>query len=176
MRNLRMQSNRVAIRKARTTLACCLLVSAAILGLIATNEAVEQTCTPPPPNMVSWWPGEGNANDIQGSNNGTLQDGARRLPRAWSDRRLVLMGSMIMCRLLNSPGLPFVPLQVHWNCWMQPGINAPQITGTCYEITNCTNTTSILSILVVRSNGLSLTQWRLVGGLRRAVASYQALT
>ena len=52
-----------------------MLVSAAILGLIATNEAVEQTCTPPPPNMVSWWPGEGNANDIQGSNNGTLVNG-----------------------------------------------------------------------------------------------------
>ena len=26
--------------------------------------------------MVSWWPGDGNANDIQGGNNGTLQNGA----------------------------------------------------------------------------------------------------
>ncbi|MEY2526127.1 MAG: hypothetical protein QOE73_898 [Verrucomicrobiota bacterium] len=26
--------------------------------------------------MVSWWPGDGNANDIQGGNNGTLQGGA----------------------------------------------------------------------------------------------------
>src|SRR5438045_146399 len=34
------------------------------------------TCTPAPLNMVSWWPGDGNANDIQGSNNGTLQNGA----------------------------------------------------------------------------------------------------
>src|SRR5437660_19610 len=25
--------------------------------------------------MVSWWPGDGNANDIQGGNNGTLQNG-----------------------------------------------------------------------------------------------------
>src|SRR5207244_7714188 len=34
------------------------------------------TCTPPPPNMVAWYQGEGNANDIQGGNNGTLQNGA----------------------------------------------------------------------------------------------------
>src|SRR5262249_40165547 len=33
-------------------------------------------CVTPPPNMVSWWPGDGNANDIQDSNNGTLQGGA----------------------------------------------------------------------------------------------------
>src|SRR5207248_4732292 len=33
-------------------------------------------CTSPPPDMVSWWPGDGNANDIQDSNNGTLQNGA----------------------------------------------------------------------------------------------------
>src|SRR5262249_20835299 len=33
-------------------------------------------CAPPPPNMVSWWPGDGNANDIQDGNNGTLQGGA----------------------------------------------------------------------------------------------------
>jgi hypothetical protein len=32
-----------------------------------------RTCTPPPPNMVSWWTGDGNPNDSSGSNyNGTL--------------------------------------------------------------------------------------------------------
>ena len=33
------------------------------------------TCVTPPPGMVAWWPGEGNANDIRGENNGTLQGG-----------------------------------------------------------------------------------------------------
>jgi len=32
-------------------------------------------CTPPPTGMISWWPAEGNANDIQGSNNGTANSG-----------------------------------------------------------------------------------------------------
>jgi Concanavalin A-like lectin/glucanases superfamily/Carboxypeptidase regulatory-like domain/PQQ enzyme repeat len=39
-----------------------------------------RTCTPPPANMVSWWPGDSNAQDIQGSNNGSLQGGATFAP------------------------------------------------------------------------------------------------
>ena len=31
---------------------------------------------PPPAGMVSWWPGDGNANDIVGGNHGTLAGGA----------------------------------------------------------------------------------------------------
>ncbi len=34
------------------------------------------SCTPPPPNMLAWYPGDGNADDIQGNNDGTLQNGA----------------------------------------------------------------------------------------------------
>ncbi len=33
------------------------------------------TCVAPPSGMVSWWPGDGNANDIVGTNNGTLVNG-----------------------------------------------------------------------------------------------------
>jgi len=29
-------------------------------------------CTPPPANLVSWWPGDGNTNDIADANNGAL--------------------------------------------------------------------------------------------------------
>ena len=73
MRNVRSKAKAVTIGKARGALAFSLLASAAILGLLSTNQAQVQTCTPPPPNMVSWWSGDGNANDIRGSSNGTLQ-------------------------------------------------------------------------------------------------------
>ena len=33
-------------------------------------------CVNPPSGLVSWWPGEDDANDIQSSNHGTLQNGA----------------------------------------------------------------------------------------------------
>ncbi|MDX6694381.1 MAG: hypothetical protein QOF02_1984 [Blastocatellia bacterium] len=36
------------------------------------NSASTTTCTPPPAGMVAWYPGDGNANDIEGGNNGTL--------------------------------------------------------------------------------------------------------
>jgi|GEM_PF-6290462 len=38
--------------------------------------AAAEGCTPAPSGMISWWPGEGNANDVQDGNHGTLQNGA----------------------------------------------------------------------------------------------------
>jgi len=44
--------------------------------IAATLPAMAQpACTPPPSGLVDWWPGEGNANDIAGTNNGTLVNG-----------------------------------------------------------------------------------------------------
>ena len=34
------------------------------------------SCVSPPSGLVGWWPGEGNANDIAGTNNGALSGGA----------------------------------------------------------------------------------------------------
>ena len=35
-----------------------------------------QSCITPPPGIVSWYPGDGNANDFLGARNGALQNGA----------------------------------------------------------------------------------------------------
>src|SRR3990172_3078266 len=51
-----------------------LTISLAVLLPVAVSFA--QTCVPPPSGLISWWPGEGNANDIVGINNGTLMNGA----------------------------------------------------------------------------------------------------
>ena len=42
----------------------------------ADCEAKLKTAIAPPSGIVSWWPGDGNAQDIIGSNHGTLQGGA----------------------------------------------------------------------------------------------------
>src|SRR4051812_4369987 len=56
------------------SVASALAVSAFIT--FATNMRAE-TCVTPRSGLVSWWPGDGNANDIVGSNNnGTLENGA----------------------------------------------------------------------------------------------------
>ena len=38
----------------------------------ATGTILNDECTPPPWNMVSWWPADNNANDVAGPNNGTF--------------------------------------------------------------------------------------------------------
>ena len=60
---------------------------AQILTAVATDAAglsttsapvaiqVAPSCDPPPSGLVSWWPGNGNALDIVGGNNGTLTNG-----------------------------------------------------------------------------------------------------
>ena len=44
------------------------------------GPAAAQDCVEPPAGLVSWWPGDGNANDIQGSNDGALVAGAGFAP------------------------------------------------------------------------------------------------
>lgn len=46
------------------------------LVLIAAFVVRAAGCDPPPSGIVGWWPAEGNANDIIGTNNGTLMGGA----------------------------------------------------------------------------------------------------
>lgn len=48
-----------------------------LFSLIATSHAGAQTCAQPPSGLVSWWPGDGNTDDIQNGNDGTLQNGAK---------------------------------------------------------------------------------------------------
>jgi hypothetical protein len=44
------------------------------------SVAAAQTCVQPPAGLVSWWPGDGNADDIQNGNDGILQNGAGFAP------------------------------------------------------------------------------------------------
>ena len=41
---------------------------------------LDEGCAPPPAGMVSWWPGDGDASDIQGANEGTPERGATFAP------------------------------------------------------------------------------------------------
>ncbi len=45
-----------------------------LVGLMSVG--VNAQCVAPPSGLVSWWPGDGNANDIQDGNHGILENGA----------------------------------------------------------------------------------------------------
>jgi autotransporter-associated beta strand protein len=49
-----------------------------VLTQISSNAI--PACDPAPSGLVAWWPGDGNANDITGGNNGELQNGTAFVP------------------------------------------------------------------------------------------------
>lgn len=53
-----------------------------LLLLVFTSGelAAAQTCVQPPAGLANWWPGDGNANDIVGGDNGTLVGGVAFAP------------------------------------------------------------------------------------------------
>ena len=173
MRNVQSKTKRVMVRKARGALASCLLVSAAVLGLLATNNAVAQTCAPPPPDMVSWWPGDRNANDIQGSNNGTLQGGAT-FAAGKVGQGFSFDGVDDYVRVPDNPNLYPGAGSLTVDAW----IKTPQITGQYETIIahyECAN--NCPSLQASSLYGLSLDpNGRLVGDLRDSTNTYQALT
>ncbi len=59
---------------------CALLRLLLASWLIAPHVGLQAACTPPPAGLVAWWPGEGNALDIAGANNGTLLNGVTFAP------------------------------------------------------------------------------------------------
>ena len=52
----------------------------ALVGLTFVAPVWAQVCVPPPSGIVAWLPGDGNANDIIGGNNGTLEAGVTFAP------------------------------------------------------------------------------------------------
>jgi hypothetical protein len=55
---------------------------AAALLLVPIDQASAEVCLQSPPGIVSWWPGEDDARDIVGRNNGTIQGAVAFKPGA----------------------------------------------------------------------------------------------
>ena len=60
----------------RRELAADLFYSGGIFFFFATQRLDAANCAVGSPGLVGWWPGDGNARDIAGTNNGNLQGGA----------------------------------------------------------------------------------------------------
>ncbi len=75
------------------------------------------TCTPPPPGMISWWPGEGNANDIRAENNGTL-NGSPTFPAGEVGQAFGLNGTNQFVSIPDSPSLR--PTNLTIDAWVNP--------------------------------------------------------
>lgn len=66
-----------AVLLAALSLAALALLCPLLIGQAASSTSAQSTsCVAPPSGMVAWYPGDGNALDVQGGNNGSLQGGA----------------------------------------------------------------------------------------------------
>ena len=84
------------------------------------------SCDPAPSGLVSWWPGEGNANDIVGGNNG-VPTGGITYTNGEVDQAFVFNGSTSYIRVPASPSLNNIGASgsgVTIECWVKPSSTA----------------------------------------------------
>ncbi len=93
-----------------------------ILGSVISSNAILTVipCSPAPSGLVDWWPGEGNANDIVGTNNGTLVGGvsyaAGEVGQAFS-----FDGTSGYVAIPDSPSLDSLITNITIELWMKSG-------------------------------------------------------
>ncbi len=79
-----------------------------LLFLLFAAPASDQaaSCLQPPANLVGWWPGDGNANDIAGTNeNGTLMGGAIATAAGLDGQAFSFDGTSGFVQIPDSPAL-----------------------------------------------------------------------
>lgn len=79
-----------------------------LLILAGTLKAVglqAQNCDPAPSGLISWWPGDTNANDIASTNNGTLHGGATAGNPGFVGGAFLFDGTNGYCSIPDAPSL-----------------------------------------------------------------------
>lgn len=113
------------------TIFCSLFTTTSSTKLISPSRTQStQNCVSPPSGLVSWWPGDGNANDIQDGNNGTLQ-GATFTP-GLVGQAFSFDGVNDYVAISNAPSLT-LNAQFTIEFWMRPSVSiSPATTNAPY--------------------------------------------
>lgn len=87
-----------------------------LVGLILTVNA-NADCFPNPSGLIGWWPGDGNANNLLGTNNGTLQGGATASAVGLVGNAFSFDGTNNFVQIPNSPILQ--PTNLTIEAWIK---------------------------------------------------------
>lgn len=93
---------------------------------------LNDTCLPSPSGLVSWWSGDGNANDLQGTNFGTLVNGASfgtGFVTSGNSQAFSLDGNDDRVRVEHSPSLNLAKYSI--DAWIKADV---QSTGEFHGI------------------------------------------
>jgi hypothetical protein len=117
------------LKKLGVSTVCAFTILAAIIGTCGTsaqaqNAAAETTrcqtgCLLPPTGLLGWWPGDGNANDIQLGSNGTLMNGATFAP-GLVRQAFSFDGVSAFVDVPDTPALHAVTTAVTVDAWINP--------------------------------------------------------
>ena len=106
-----------------------LIAFCTLTPLTPAFQAVGAGCLPPSSGLTGWWPGDGNANDIQGINHGSLQGGATATGTGLVQSAFSLNGTNGYVQIPDAPDLRPANLTiegwVRFNSLDSPGSGAP---------------------------------------------------
>src|SRR5579871_5702676 len=77
----------------------------ALAGIVAGGVGAFAAPMPAPPGLVGWWPGDGNANDMAGTNNGVLMGGATDTNPGFNGQCFTFDGTNAYVQIPNAPEL-----------------------------------------------------------------------
>jgi hypothetical protein len=94
-----------------------------LYGSILSSNAVltvnpRPPCTPAPSGLGGWWPGEGNANDVVGNNNGTLVNGVT-FTDGTVGQAFSFNGTSSYVSISDSPSLDAFVSQITIEAWIK---------------------------------------------------------
>jgi hypothetical protein len=90
-------------------------------GITDVGQIQVVACVAPPSGLVSWWPGDGNANDIIDANAGTLQNGAGFAPGKVG-QAFSFDGVDDYVNIPDSPPLDSIASTITVDLWINPEI------------------------------------------------------
>src|SRR5947209_5978726 len=107
-------SRKIGSRAAQGGVLAALLVAG---FLVSALRCVAATCTSPPAGLAGWWPAEGNANDIIGTNNGSLIGGVTAGAAGMVGTTFTFDGTNGYVQIPDAPALK--PTNLTIECWVR---------------------------------------------------------
>ena len=97
---------------------------AGLMALTLTLQLAGAVCFSPPAGLIGWWPGDGNANNLLGTNHGILQGGALASAGGMVGNAFSFDGTNSYVQIPNSTVLQ--PTNLTVECWVRfAGLDSP---------------------------------------------------